>query len=105
MTVDEHLEGWPVDLACLRRHPASEYVRRAQQHMTACALMGHCLESGYGLVQDDNTVVPLDTEATIKVVDALRGRGSEQGVRVRIRREVRDGEMVTRTVERVVAAG
>lgn len=46
----EITEGYVVDLACLRRYPRQEYTSRAAQHTTECALMGHCVESGYGLV-------------------------------------------------------
>ena len=45
----EIVEGYVVDLACLRRYPQKEYTARATEHTTECALMGHCVESGYGL--------------------------------------------------------
>lgn len=49
-------EGHVVDLACVRRYPENEYEQRATRHTTSCALMGHCVDSGYGLISDDGTL-------------------------------------------------
>lgn len=87
----EHLEGYVVDIACLRKYPAGEYAERARRHSKDCALMGHCVESGFGLVDDDGTVSLLDSAATVKVLDAVRGAPGEQGVRLRVTRRF-DGE-------------
>lgn len=99
MSFEEQLEGWAVDLACLRRYPVEAYLDRAREHSAECALMGHCVESGYGLVQDDGFLIPLDTEATPKVVASLQGAGQIQGFRIRVKRGLQDGEMVTTRVE------
>ena len=99
MSFEEQVEGWAVDLACLRRYPREEYLDRAREHSAECALMGHCVESGYGLVQDDGFVIPLDAEATPKVVASLQDAGQVQGFRVRVGRGLQDGEMVTTRVE------
>ncbi len=96
----ETVEGYVVDLACLRRYPASEYTARASRHTTECALMGHCVESGYGLASADNLAVALDAEATPQVVTALQSAGP-QGVRLRVRREEVDGELKTTGVQAV----
>lgn len=93
----EITEGYVVDLACLRRYPQQEYTSRAAEHTTECALMGHCVESGYGLVADDNRLVPLDMEATPQVVSALATAG-RRGVRLRATREDVDGELQTTDV-------
>ena len=45
----EILEGDVVDIICLRKYPADEYAERARKHTRACALKGHCIESGYAL--------------------------------------------------------
>ncbi|SEM01686.1 hypothetical protein SAMN04515665_12638 [Blastococcus sp. DSM 46786] len=94
----EIVEGYVVDLACLRRYPQEEYTARAPEHTTECALMGHCVESGYGLVSDGNRVVPLDTEATPHIVAALR-TARPQGVRLRVEREEVEGELRTARTE------
>lgn len=94
----EVVDGYVVDLACLRRYRRDEYTQRASMHTTECALMGHCIESGYGLVGDNNALVPLDTESTPHVVAALQAAG-ETGVRLRVRRVSVDGEMQTRSAE------
>lgn len=99
MSFEEQVEGWAVDLACLRRYPIEEYLDRAREHSSECALMGHCVESGYGLVQDDGFVIPLDTEATPKVVASLQDTGQIRGFRIRVIRDLQDGEMVTTGVE------
>lgn len=83
-----------VDLACLRRYPSDQYTARAAEHTTECALMGHCVESGYGLVSAHNRAVPLDTEATPHVVAALRSAAA-QAVRLRVRHEEADSELRT----------
>ena len=100
MSLEEQVEGWAVDLACLRRYPVEEYLDRAREHSSECALMGHCVESGYGLVQDDGFLIPLDTRATPKVVASLQDAGQVQGFRIRVSRGLQGGEMVTTRVER-----
>ena len=96
----ETVEGYVVDLACLRRYPSDQYTARAAEHTTECALMGHCVESGYGLVSAGNRAVPLDTEATPHVVAALQSAAA-QGVQLRVRREETDGEFRTIDVQAV----
>lgn len=97
MTNDRSMavQGYVVDLACLRRYPEVEYGDRAQQHTTSCALMGHCVESGYALVGADGVPHLLDTHATPHVVAALRQSGRDQGVHVVAERRPEDGELVT----------
>ena len=92
------LQGWVVDIACLRKYPEDEYAQRARVHTTACALMGHCVESGYGVVGEGGRIHLLDPEATSKVVAVLEGSDAEQGVYVRAERRLHDGEMVTESV-------
>jgi hypothetical protein len=41
----ETIEGFVVDIACLRKYPRSEWNERAHGHTRTCALMGHCVES------------------------------------------------------------
>lgn len=92
------LEGWVVDIACLRKYPEDEYAQRARIHTTACALMGHCVESGYGVVGEGGRVHLLDPEATPKILAVLEGSDDQEGVWVRAERRLRDGEMVTNAV-------
>ena len=95
----EVLEGYLVDLACLRRYPEKETLQRAEVHTTECALMGHCVESGYGLVDNEGNIHPLDNHATPLVVHALKESDQKQGVQLRARREMKDQEMQTVDVE------
>ncbi|MGB3754379.1 MAG: hypothetical protein WA954_10835 [Parerythrobacter sp.] len=97
----ETVEGWVLDIACLRKYPRDEYAERARAHTTSCSLMGHCVESGYALVGDDGRVALLEPQATPRVMEALRRSDREAGVRLRARREVRDGALETVTVEEV----
>ncbi|WP_341360985.1 hypothetical protein V5H98_07855 [Georgenia sp. M64] len=101
MTYDERVEGWVVDMACLRRYALAEYRARAMEHSTECALMGHCVESGYGVVDAVGSLVALDTEATPYVVAALRACSQESGVRLQVERQSRHGEMMTTTVRHI----
>ena len=97
----ETLDGYVVDLICLRKYPADEYAERAREHTRACALDGHCIESGFGLVADDGRVALLDPSATPQVVDAVRASEREAGIRLRVRREAEDAAMETASVEEV----
>lgn len=97
----ETLDGFVVDLICLRKYPADEYAERARRHTQACALQGHCVESGFGLVSDDGRVALIDPHATPLVVGAVGASGREAGVRLLARREERDGEMVTVSVDEI----
>lgn len=101
MPQPEPLEGYVVDLICLREYPADEYAERVRRHTRACALKGHCVESGYGLVGDDGRVALLDPAATPQVVEAVRSSSHESGIRLRVRREDDAGEMQTVAVEEV----
>jgi hypothetical protein len=92
------VEGWVVDIACLRKYPEDELASRARAHTAECALMGHCVESGYGLVDADGRIHLLDDQATPHVVTALRSSDSDSGIRLRAERHSNDGEMVTTSV-------
>ena len=94
----EILEGYVVDIICLRHMPASQYSEQAKEHTTACALMGHCMESGYGLVGEQNKLVVLDPKATPWVVALLKRTDQEKGVRLKVEREEKDSEMETTKV-------
>ena len=91
----EVLEGYVVDIICLRHMSPSQYTEQAKEHTTTCALMGHCVESGYGLVGDNNNLVVLDPKATPWVVALLKKTNKEKGVRLKVEREENDKEMET----------
>ena len=91
----ETAEGWVLDIACLRKYPRDEYAERARAHTTACSQLGHCIESGYALVDADGRVTLLDPKATAPVLDALRRSDREAGVWLRVRREPDDGALAT----------
>ncbi len=104
MTVSETLSGHVVDIACLRRYPEPEYAERARRHTAHCALMGHCVESGYALVDDDGIAHLLDVHATPLVVAALQACSADRGVQLSVERRNEDGEMVTQRVRQTVEA-
>lgn len=95
------LEGYAVDIACLRKYPRGEMAERASRHSRRCAMMGHCLESGFGPVEDDGRVLVLDAKATPQVFHLLESCGIEAGIRPRVVREDAQGEMETTRVELV----
>ena len=97
----ETLEGYVVDLACVRKYPQSELAGRARAHTKAYALMGHCVESGYGLVGDDGRVSALDPAATPHVVRAVGASPRDRGIRLRAERERQGEAMHTTRVEEV----
>ncbi|GAB3833780.1 hypothetical protein [Pontibacter rugosus] len=98
----ETLEGYVVDIACLRTTPVTRIGEAARVHSTACALMGHCIESGYGLVDDNGKITLLDPKATKHVIEALVKTSKEKGARLRVEREGKAGEMETVSVREAV---
>lgn len=92
---DEELTGYVVDLACLRKYPQDETLERARVHTRACAVMPHCVESGYGVVTADGRVVPLDVHATPLIYQALQRSDRERGIKVTAKRRRDDEEMKT----------
>lgn len=100
MSRSERLEGYVVDQACLRKYPQRELYDRARHHTKACALMGHCVESGYGLMGEGGLAL-LDSASTPDIVRAVRESSHDRGIRLRVTREMRDGEMRTVAVEEV----
>ena len=95
---EEVLEGYVVDIACMRRYPASELAQRGREHTKECALMGHCIESGYGLLQEDGRASVLDTHATPLIVDTLTRSSQQAGIRLRVTRHRDGSEMKTHSV-------
>lgn len=93
------VSGYVVDIACLRRYPESEYAQRARAHSKECALMGHCVESGYAVVDDDGVAHLLDTHATPQVVDTLERSTKDTGIYLQVQRRADDGEMTTEVVD------
>ena len=91
----EIVEGYVVDIICLRHMPSFKYSEQAKQHTTSCALMGHCMESGYGLVGEQDRLIVLDPKATPWVVALLKRTDKERGVRLKVEREKRNEEMET----------
>jgi hypothetical protein len=63
--------------------------------------MGHCVESGYGIVPEDDRLILLDAEATPNVVDVVEASATEEGIRRHIQREEHDGGMETVAVEEI----
>jgi hypothetical protein len=98
VTADEEVvEGYIVDVACLRTWPCEDVAALSREHSRACALMGHCVESGYGLVDPHGWIRLLDPAATTQVVAVVAASSREKGIRLRVRRR-RDGAAM-RTVD------
>ncbi len=96
---NEVIEGYVVDIACVRKYPREELLERAREHSKECALMGHCMESGYGLIDEEGGLALLDAKATPKVAEALERSPRDHGVRLRATRAVQNEEMETVLVE------
>lgn len=102
-STSETLEGYVIDIACVRKYPRTELARRARAHTRECVLMGHCIESGYALVSDDGHLMLLDDHATRLVVDAVQKSERDRGIRLRVERSSREKEMHTSDVREVTA--
>ena len=97
----ETTEGYVMDGGCIRKNARDELLEKARTHTRECALMGHCIESGYGIVTDDDRLVMLDAEATRSVVDTVEATDNEEGIRLRVTRENQDSQMKTTDVEEI----
>ena len=95
MADHEVLEGYVVDIACLRKWPRSEVLERAMAHTRQCALEGHCVESGYALIDETGYPMHLGSEATPMVVAALVRTSREREIRMIAERQELDGRMKT----------
>ncbi len=92
-----------MDIACIRTNPVAEMGSRAKNHTKTCALMGHCVESGYGLVNTQGEVVLLDDEATPKIVAVLQQINAEDEIWLQVDRQEKKGKMNTIKVEEAKA--
>lgn len=72
-------------------------------HTKDCALMGHCVESGYGLVNENGDIRVLDAKATPLIIEKVGGSEKEKGVKLRVTREKKNKEMETTNVEEIPA--
>lgn len=95
-TQRETWTGYVIDIACVRKVPSADLLDRAAAHTTECTLMGHCVESGFALVDDGHAHL-LEPTATTDVVRQLLRTDQKQGLRLQVVRELDGHEM--RTVE------
>ena len=95
----ETVDGYVIDVGCIRKNARDELFEKARTHTRKCALMGHCIESGYGIVTEDDRLIVLDAAATPHVVDAVEGTDTEEGIKLRVTRERQDEQMETTAVE------
>ena len=100
-SLTETLEGYAVDIACIRRYPREELLQRSREHSRQCGLKGHCIESGYGIVDEMGRLSLLEAAATPRVLEAVRSSPKEKGIKLRVFRQEEEGEMKTRQVEEV----
>lgn len=63
--------------------------------------MGHCIESGYGVVDDTGRIALLEPASTPAVLTAIRTSSAERGIRLRIAREAEGEEMRAKRVDEV----
>jgi len=99
----ETVEGYVMDVGCIRKNARDELLEKARVHTRGCALMGHCVESGYGIVNDDDSLTVLDPDATPQVVDVVETAETDEGIRLHVKRERRDGAMETTNVTEIDA--
>ena len=97
----ETLDGFIIDVGYIRKNARDELFEKARTHSRECALMGHCVESGYGIVTDDDRLTVLDSEATPKIVDTVEESDTEEGIRLRVQREEQNGSMETTSIKEI----
>jgi hypothetical protein len=101
MSTTETHDGYIIDVGCIRKNAREELLSKARTHTRDCALMGHCVESGYGIVTENDRLIVLDAEATPQVVDVVEASDTAEGIRLHIQREEHDGAMETVDVEEI----
>lgn len=102
MTRDpEVLESFVVDIACLRKWRRDEVPGKAAAHTRQCSLEGHCLESGFALVDEDGRIVLLEPSATLKVAETVQQSTRHEGIRLRVHRQEQDGSQETVSVQEI----
>lgn len=99
----ETIEGYVMDGGCIRKNARDELLKKARVHTRDCCLMGHCIESGYGIVTENDQLVMLDTDATQQVVNTVEATDTEEGIRLRVTRQKREDQMETMSVEEVTS--
>ncbi len=99
MAISETVEGYLIDVGCIRKNARDDLLEKARTHSSECALMGHCVESGYGIVTEDDRLTVLDSEATPKIVNVVEESTTEEGIRLRVHREEQDEIVETTNVE------
>jgi hypothetical protein len=101
---DQHgeatVEGYVVDIACLRRYPETEYAKRSRAHTTGCVADGSLRRERLRPGRRRRSPPPLDTHATPHVVAVLREASTTEAVYLVVERTWEDGEMVTQQVQR-----
>lgn len=65
--------------------------------------MGHCIESGYGLVDESGQLQLVGSEGTAPVLEAIRRSPRDRGIRLRVHRRREGEEMHTTSAETVDA--
>ena len=98
----ETLDGYVIDVGCIRKNARDELLEKARTHSRECALMGHCVESGYGIVTEDDRLTVLDSGATPKIVNVVGDSQTEEGITLRVQRQKGEDEtMETTAVEEI----
>ncbi len=95
MVKKEQITGYIVDIHAIREWPRYEYWERARIYPRECNLQGCALESGFAIIEDDQTLILLDTQATSLITDVLSLSRVETGVRLIVEREQHNGSMRT----------
>jgi hypothetical protein len=97
----ENLEGYVVDIICLRKYPQDELLERAKVHTRKCSLAGHCTESGFGLLDEKGQISLLDPHSTPQLLDVIVSSDRDSGIKVRAKREMQDGDMKTVAIDEI----
>lgn len=71
-------EGYVVYQGCLRNARGISSLEPARAHTTEYALMGHCMESGYGLLDNEGRALLLEPPPTPQIVETLRSTCQER---------------------------
>ena len=91
----EVLQGFVIDLHCLRTAPRDTVVQVAARHPRACALAATFSGTPFALVDHDGTVHVLDDAATRLVIAVLWRTDDRRALAVRARRAGKHGRMET----------
>lgn len=88
----ETVQGVLMDNMCMGKYKGKGFAA-AQDHTKGCALMPNCKASGFAIIQEDGSVVKLDSKGNDLAVKAIEATSKEKDLQVKADGSVTDGTL------------